>query len=245
MKDEIHNFIEARSDEESTHKLVTSLIDEIIDSEDDELKGHEDKYQSFEAFSGLLDVVGVPHGEVGGDAEKRELLRNRGGMRNVIAGGFGGGGAMIPPGTFIGGSPFIGLNPNPSLVPFTDTADRDIAAQLQLQFDEFYAEFCLQSAINDDAGTYNFPGFDLGSIEIDVSNGGCVVDKANHQLVCSPGSISYTKTPASLNGFSKNGMQYQGSYCPPVTFPKKKETAFAASVGGVDHTVFNKQDAYN
>merc|ERR1712196_543327 len=83
-------------------------------------------------------------------------------------------------------------------------------------------QYCLQAAINADAGQYNFPGFDLGSIEIEVSNGGCVVDQGSKQLVCSPGSISYSKKPASLNGFSKNGMNYQGSYCPAMTFPKKK-----------------------
>ena len=77
-----------------------------------------------------------------------------------------------------------------------------------------------------------------------MSNGGCVVDQGSKQLVCSPGSISYSKKPASLNGFSKNGMNYQGSYCPAMTFPKKKETSYSASVGGTARTVFNKQDHY-
>uniref|UniRef100_A0A7S2Z261 Uncharacterized protein n=1 Tax=Chloropicon laureae TaxID=464258 RepID=A0A7S2Z261_9CHLO len=248
LKDEIHNFVESSSDEESTHKLVQSVLEDMMASEDDKVLDHEEKFGSFEAFTGLLDVVGVPHGDPMDDmGEKRSLARLGGRLRNVIAGGFGGGNVMIPPGTFIGGSPFIGLNDNPSLSPFrgTDEGLRALPAQLQGHFDEFYREFCIQAGINSDAGQYNFPGFDLGSIEIEVSNGGCVVDKASHQLVCSPGSISYTKSPASLNGFSKNGVDYQGSYCPPISFPKGKETKYSASVGGFESTVFNKQDSFN
>ena len=239
LKDEIHEFVEMRSDEDSTHKLVEGLLNDIIASEDDMVKNHEEKFQSFEAFSGLLDVVGVPHGEP--EEGDRRMMARAGG---IFAGGFGGGGVMIPPGTFIGGSPFIGLNDNPSRTPFTYTGEglRALPAELQAHFNEFYAEYCLQAGINSDAGQYNFPGFDLGSIEIEVSKGGCVVDKHNGQLVCEPGSISYTKTPASLNGFSKTGVEYQGSYCPAITFPKKVETEFAASVGGYERTVFNKQD---
>lgn len=254
LKDEIHNFVEQRSDEESTHKLVTNLLEDMIaESEDEEVKKHMDDFQSFEAFSGLLDVVGVPHGEpvededeseeVDGEKRKMGLAgRIRSGL-GVVAGGFGGGNVMIPPGTFVGGSPFIGLNPNPSLTPFTYTGTglRALPAELQQKFNDFYNAFCVQAGISADAGQYNFPGFDLGSIEIEVKNGGCTVDQGNKQLVCSPGSISYTKAPASLNGFSKNGMDYQGSYCPGITFPKKKETSFSASVGGTDRTVLDKR----
>merc|ERR1711970_1090327 len=104
-----------------------------------------------------------------------------------------------------------GLNDNPSLTPFTytGTGARALAPELQAKFNAFYQQYCLQAAINADAGQYNFPGFDLGPIEIEVSNGGCVVD--------------------------------QGSYCPAMTFPKKKETSYSASVGGTARTVFNKQ----
>jgi hypothetical protein len=241
LNDEIHNFVEMRSDEKSTHKLIEGILNDIVDSEDDETKSHEEKFQSFEAFSGLMDVVGVPHGNLNED--DRRVLARRGGL---LSGGLGGGNVMIPPGTFIGGSPFIGLNDNPAKRPFTYTDEglRALPAELQAHFNEFYAEYCLQAAINDDAGQYNFPGFDLGSIEIEVSNGGCVVDKHSQQLVCSPGAISYSKSPASLNGFSKNGVNYQGSYCPGLQFPKKMETEFSASVGGTTTTVFNKQDHF-
>ena len=37
------------------------------------------------------------------------------------------------------------------------------------------------------------------------------------------------------------GGDYQGSYCPGITFPKKKETSFSASVGGTDRTVLDKR----
>lgn len=250
LKDEIHGFVQNRADEGSTHNLVNGLLEEIINADEAEAENIEN-FQSYEAFSGLLDVVGVPHGEIAEDveaAEGDEGDKRKMGVLGRLAGGFGGGNVMIPPGTFIGGSPFIGLNDNPSLTPFTytgtDARARALAPELQAKFDAFYQQYCLQAAINADAGQYNFPGFDLGSIEIEVSNGGCVVDQGSKQLVCSPGSISYSKKPASLNGFSKTGMNYQGSYCPAMTFPKKKETSYSASVGGTARTVFNKQDHY-
>ncbi|QDZ21891.1 hypothetical protein HOP50_06g44330 [Chloropicon primus] len=245
LKDEIHTFVENRADEDSTHKLVHDLLGSMVENADAE-DGNIESYQSFEAFSGLLDVVGVPHGEMAADEEEEEGeggdKRKMGALRR-FAGGFGGGNVMIPPGTFIGGSPFIGLNDNPSLTPFTDTSTgfRALPAELQAKFNAFYAAHCLQAGINDDAGAYNFPGFDLGAIEIEVSNGGCTVDAGSKQLICSPGSISYSKTPASLNGFSKTGTEFQGSYCPAITFPKKVETEFKAQVGGYTRTVWNKQ----
>merc|ERR1711970_547442 len=181
LKDEIHGFVQNRADEGSTHNLVNGLLEEIINADEAEAENIE-SFQSYEAFTGLLDVVGVPHGEIAEDveaAEGDEGDKRKMGVLGRLAGGFGGGNVMIPPGTFIGGSPFIGLNDNPSLTPFTytGTGARALAPELQAKFNAFYQQYCLQAAINADAGQYNFPGFDLGSIEIEVSNGGCVVDQ--------------------------------------------------------------------
>jgi len=236
LKSEIHSFVEMRTDEKSTHKLIQSLLDQIVDEEDDESRATQDNFQSFEAFSGMLDVVGVPQTP---EHESRVMASGYG---SQLAGAIRGGGAMIPPGTFIAGSPFIGLRDEPLIEPPTWTSEgfRAIPEALQNKFNEFYAEFCLQAGINDDAGQYNFPGFDLGEIEIEVSKGGCIVEKHSGQLLCDSGFISYNKKPASLNGFSKTGVEYEGSYCPGLVFPKKVELKKEASVGGVTHTVFRK-----
>merc|ERR1711970_446507 len=95
--------------------LLAVLMEEIINADEAEAENIEN-FQSYEAFSGLLDVVGVPHGEIAEDveaAEGDEGDKRKMGVLGRLAGGFGGGNVMIPPGTFIGGSPFIGLNDNP------------------------------------------------------------------------------------------------------------------------------------
>lgn len=234
LKDEIHHFVEMRSDEMSTHKLVQQILNDVQGEITPEIEAQADKYLSHEAYSGMMEVVPKPVDyEVAkaeaASGEKRSLAGLGGPMRSGI---------MIPPGTFVGGSPFLGFNDKPSTAPLVrDTGLRALPAELQAHFNEFYAEYCVQAGINAHGGQYNFPGFDLGSITIEVSKGGCFIQKHSGQLLCDSGFISYSKTPASLNGFSKTGLKYQGSYCPGLTFPKK-DTEFSASVGGIEQTVW-------